>query len=226
MMKYKMLMDAYSLFQSSNSVICQNTLFPGQRISPHWHDYFEYEIILSGHTRHIYNGEVYEMSRGYTYLLSYCDYHSFHALDEVGILNIRFRENLLNSSIVKYITQKPNKLICELDETETEKTAAAVLRLGDESANPQVFSDIVKVGIISELIIALIRNFSNDAPEVMPQIIQLAAAYINTNFSNNITLEFAAHELSLSPNYPGTLFKKYMGTSFNEYLNNTRLKYA
>lgn len=166
------------------------------------------------------------MSRGYTYLLSYCDYHSFHALDKVGVLNIRFRENLLNSSIVKYITQKPNKLICELDETETEKTAAAVLRLGDESANPRVFSDIVKVGIISELIIALIRNFSNDATEVMPQIIQLAAAYINTNFSNNITLEFAAHELSLSPNYPGTLFKKYMGTSFNEYLNNTRLKYA
>lgn len=60
----------------------------------------------------------------------------------------------------------------------------------------------------------------------MPQIIQLAAAYINTNFSNNITLEFAAYELSLSSNYPGTLFKKYMGTSFNEYLNNTRLKYA
>ena len=57
------------------------------------------------------------MSRGYTYLLSYCGYHSFHALDEVGVLNIRFRENLLNSSIVKYITQKPNKLICELDET-------------------------------------------------------------------------------------------------------------
>ena len=108
MMKYKMLMDAYSLFQSSNSVICQNTLFPGQRIPPHRHDYFEYEIIFSGHTRHIYNGEVYEMSRGYTYLLSYCDYHSFHALDEVGVLNIRFRENLLNSSIVKYITQKPN----------------------------------------------------------------------------------------------------------------------
>ena len=60
----------------------------------------------------------------------------------------------------------------------------------------------------------------------MSQIIQLAAAYINTNFKNNITLEFAAHELSLSPNYLGTLSKKHRGTSFNEYLNNTRLKYA
>ena len=35
-----------------------------------------------------------------------------------------------------------------------------------------------------------------------------------------------ANRFSVSVNYLGSLFKKNMGTSFNEYLNNVRLRYA
>lgn len=225
-MKYKMLMDACNLFQDSDVIICKTVLSPGQRIPPHWHDYFEYETVLSGHARHIYNGKAYSMERGYTYLLSYCDYHSFHSVDNVTVLNVRFRESMLNRSILKHITQKPNKLICALSEEETEKVADSIMRLNNEVINPKAFSDIIKTGIISDLVISLIRHSANECPRTMPHIIQLAITYINTNFRDGLTLEHAAHALSLSPNYLGALFKKHTGASFSEYLNRTRLKYA
>lgn len=225
-MKYKMLMDACNLFQDSDVIICKTVLSPGQRIPPHWHDYFEYETVLSGHARHIYNGKAYSMERGYTYLLSYCDYHSFHSVDNVTVLNVRFRESMLNRSILKHITQKPNKLICALSEEETEKIADSIMRLNNEVINPKAFSDIIKTGIISDLVISLIRHSANECPGTMPHIIQLAVTYINTNFRDGLTLEHAAHALSLSPNYLGALFKKHTGASFSEYLNRTRLKYA
>lgn len=53
-----------------------------------------------------------------------------------------------------------------------------------------------------------------------------ALRIINERFSDNITLPSLAEELSVSPQYLSTVFKKNVGISFIEHLNNVRLRRA
>ena len=112
------------------------------------------------------------------------------------------------------------------NESEINEITSKIKVLDKETSNPQIYTDIIKSSIISELVVLLIRSSSDSADENIPQLIQQAVVYVNTNFGEKLTLGGLAKELSVSVNYLGSLFKKYLKTSFNEYLNNIRLKYA
>lgn len=225
-MNKKILMNICDLFNDTDIILKDSIITAGCSVFPHWHDYFEFEIILSGHAEQIYNGEKYVMGRGCAYLLSYCDFHSFKAIDDVHLLNIRFKENLVNTDLLRYITLKPNQLICTVKEDETCNIIKGFDRLKEETSDPKIFGSSVITGILSDFIILLIRRTSGGKAESLPMITQQAAAYINTHFRDQISLSEVASQLSVSVNYLGTIFKKHLGASFNDYLNNVRLKYA
>ncbi|MFW2490247.1 response regulator transcription factor [Clostridium chromiireducens] len=56
--------------------------------------------------------------------------------------------------------------------------------------------------------------------------IEIAKAYINNNFMNNITLNEVAEHVQLNTSYFSNLFKKESGMNFSDYLLNIRLKRA
>ena len=223
---YKRLKDISGLLDRRGIIIADSYLPKGTKVSLHWHDYFEYEIILDGELKQIYNGESFEMSRGWAYLMSYHDCHEVIAAADTRLLNIRFNEKPLPDEILNYITVKPNRLICEFGEDETISVISAIERLGREISGTEIFRDVISRGIISELLIMLIRRSGGNADKSVPRLIQRAAACINTEFREKISLEMLANRFSVSVTYLGSLFKKNMGTSFNEYLNNVRLRYA
>lgn len=223
---YKRLKDIAGLLDRRGIIIADSYLPKGTEVPLHWHDYFEYEIILNGKLHQVYNGEGYEMGRGRAYLMSYHDCHEVKAEEDVRLLNIRFNEKLLPSEILNYITVKPNRLICEFDEKETVSIIAAIERLGREISGTEIFREVISRGIMTELLVMMIRRSNGVAQPPVPQLIQRAAACINTEFREKISLEMLAERLSVSVNYLGSLFKKNMGTSFNEYLNNVRMRYA
>lgn len=53
-----------------------------------------------------------------------------------------------------------------------------------------------------------------------------AIQYIQSNFHNKLSLEDVAGKLFIHPDYFSRLFKREMGISFVEYVNNTRIEYA
>lgn len=57
-------------------------------------------------------------------------------------------------------------------------------------------------------------------PEVMSEIID----YIDTNFSNDLSLKQISSRFYLNTAYLGQLFKKYLGENFNDYLNKRRIR--
>ena len=79
---------------------------------------------------------------------------------------------------------------------------------------------------INEIVISMIRKATCNEIIATPLPIQQAIAYINEHFLEQITLKDLAKQLSFSPNYLGMLFKKQTNSTFNEYLNTLRLKYA
>lgn len=58
------------------------------------------------------------------------------------------------------------------------------------------------------------------------RMISKAMDYIGKHFSENITLQALAKEVSLNPSYLSRVFKQVTGKSFKEYLNNVRIEEA
>jgi two-component system response regulator YesN len=56
--------------------------------------------------------------------------------------------------------------------------------------------------------------------------IQQAALFINDNYRTDIRLEAVAREIGMSPSHFSRIFKKVMGLSYQDYLNNRRITKA
>ena len=134
-MNYKMLMDIKDLLDNCDLVVREKSVPKGKVIPPHWHNYLELEIITGGRAVQVYNGEKYQLCRGSMYMLSYCDYHSFSATDELSLISIRFKESLLNNSIAKHINIKPNRLIHNFNESEINEIISKIKVLDKETSN-------------------------------------------------------------------------------------------
>lgn len=226
-MNSKRLVDISDLFKKSNLLIRDKIVPAGEGVNPHWHNYFELEIIAEGKAEHIYNGNKYIAEKGSAHLLSYCDFHSFWAVEDVHLLNLRFKENLLPEELANQTMLKPNKLFCTFSKKELSDAEEKIKLLQSEVKNPSVFGQTLISSVVCELVISIIRKSgAHEFEETSSPVIQQALAYINSNFREKLTLTETANHLSVSVNYLGTLFKKYLKTNFNEYLNQTRLKYA
>jgi AraC-like DNA-binding protein/ligand-binding sensor protein len=88
---------------------------------------------------------------------------------------------------------------------------------------------------LKDLSIAVLSNGQKDHPSpgrgtagisMNRQVIEKACAFINSNFSRDITLEDVARAVFLSPNYFSSLFKKVAGCSFKSYLVRQRMDAA
>jgi len=65
-----------------------------------------------------------------------------------------------------------------------------------------------------------LRNYSDTKP------IRLAKKYIAENYQNPVTLEDVAAHVNFSPTYFSSIFKKYIGMGFHEYLTEIRVEQA
>lgn len=69
-------------------------------------------------------------------------------------------------------------------------------------------------------------SITNQGYKGNSSIIIKTCRYINKNYMNKITLKMVADELFTNSSYLSTLFKKEMGTSFTEYINDIRVRHA
>ena len=92
-----------SLRQDKDYYIEQNFIKKGEYFSPHWHDYFELEIVLGGEGEHIYNNTKYMLSRGSIYLMSYYDFHELKAREDMQMLKLQFNENVLPDKLNDFL---------------------------------------------------------------------------------------------------------------------------
>lgn len=206
-------------FYLSHQTIKAGTAFP-----LHWHDYLEFELILSGKAKHVYNNTVYEVASGSAYMMSYYDFHSLTALSDVELYSIHFTKDLLHPDLVRFFDF--NRFRCHFDPEETRELVQKLRTLYKEAQNRSAFYKIIVQNILSELVILIMRKTATSIEHAAPLPVHQAVAYINEHFTANLTLRDLAERLSFSPNYLGQLFREQTGRTFNEYLNTVRLKYA
>ena len=190
----------------------------------HWHDFIEFEIILSGCAKHIYNDKELVVKEGDAYMMCYYDFHELTAITDVVLYSIHFNKDILASEIAQFLDY--NKFSCHFEEVETNQIVQRIDMLVKEMNQKQTFQSLIIRNIVNELVVSMIRNCSKNNMQSTPLPLQRAVAYLNEHFLEKITLEELATQLSFTSNYIGKLFKQELGCSFNEYLNTLRLKYA
>lgn len=196
----------------------------GVRIPLHWHEFLEFEIVVSGTAKHIYNQQEYLLIRGSAYMTSYHDFHELLALTDLDMYCIHFTKQLLPPDLARFLDY--NQFHCQLSETETSWVLQHIEELLAELHTSRPLRSLMIKNLFSEIIIMMIRKSNPKEREKLPLPIQQVLAYINENFRNKLTLGQVSEHFSFSPNYLGQLFKQQMNCTFNEYLHTLRLKYA
>ncbi|BCG59645.1 hypothetical protein PUR_30700 [Paenibacillus sp. URB8-2] len=74
------------------------------------------------------------------------------------------------------------------------------------------------MGILREFLAIVQNSRGNKHAEVTDKCL----GYIETHFSEDISLEHAANLLFFSPNYLSIIFKSRLGVSFTKYLSDCR----
>ncbi len=215
-----------SLQNNKDYYIEERFISKGEYFSPHWHDYFELEIVLGGGGEHIYNNTSYMLHRGSIYLMSYYDFHELKAREDMQILKLQFNENVLPNELNDFLFLSHNRFCCSVDENEVQHIIKLFDILKREESRGGLFSEMLIKNLIAEIIITVIRNSSQNEDTVIPSLLQNAVAYVRNNFRKPLTLRLLAKHCNVTPNYLGLQFTKKMGISFSDYLNTVRLRYA
>lgn len=212
-------------FDEKYGFVCFKQEFPAGTTFPlHWHDFIEFEFVVSGTAKHILNEEEYTLERGSAHILNYYDFHEITVTSDIVLYCIHFDKSMLHPKVFEFLNY--NNFHYKFDETETVKITERIYELIAEKKSADTLRNIMIRNLINELIITMIRKCSPAQIEPAPLPIQQAVSYLNEHFYEKITLEEMAKELNFSANYIGKLFKSQMKCSFNEYVNTLRLKHA
>ena len=192
----------------------------------HWHDFYEMEILQSGTIFHSFNNHSETIGAGEAYICSYYDCHAFTTITDTTVFCITFDENAFDPKLHQFLSQNLFELKCHFDERELNEITEKLERMVAEYDIELMFKDLYMLNLVSEIVISIIRKCTNNQKITPPKIIQQVIGYMYANFRSDISVISLAKKFSISPNYLGSLFKKWMHTSIAKYLNSIRIKYA
>lgn len=207
-----------------SKIVCDiHMLHKGYVSEIHWHDFFELEVVLEGRGYNTLNGERYEIVPGSAFLLAYNDFHTVNAQTDLKIYNIAFTHDSISTEIMNVLTHYGN-MTCTLGINDLKEFENQMKFAERQKENP-VFYRILKKNCLESLLIKMITE-SSGSRSPFSSVVQKAVLIINNEFRNDISLEYVASKLFLTPNYLGTIFKESVGCSFRNYLKALRMRYA
>lgn len=210
---------------SNNAFSIHRRNYPtGIQFAPHWHDYLELEILVSGSIEHSHNNTTYICEPGSAYILSYHDYHGMRFLSDSVLYCIQFNNNFLDKKLSHYL--QSNGVLYQFKPTELNKVILQLEEIYDHADTEFPFYDLILKTTLTDIILQMIKGTLLHKIPSSPLPIQQVIAYIADNYLQKITLDDIARKYAFSTAYLGQLFKKQTGYTFNEYLNLLRLKHA
>ncbi|GBF75166.1 AraC family transcriptional regulator [Paenibacillus sp. 598K] len=207
-----------------------------QRLEVHWHEFFELGFVTMGEGKHVINGHSLSARKGMLFLLTPADFHEMIPAPGTTLVhyNLIFSDKLLDKELYRLLFAQYRKhLVCQLSEEDYGAIAAEFERIHREQEQIAALEAgrIVK-GAIERLLIELMRR--SGLPEGAGPLEQASdqheigatIAFLRLHFREPLTLEAAAREAGLSPNYFSTRFRQYTGVTYQHFLQNLRLQFA
>lgn len=192
----------------------------------HWHSYYEIEIILSGSGKYIINNTEYDISPHNIFFLNPTDFHCLEVEGTTELINISFDNNMLDYKDMTVLVSDTNRRFYtfEPDGHERVLNAANILLHEFETGGDcqkQILQYVVK---------CLLRKNVASGEEVESfehnSGIRKAIVYMETHFSEKITLGDVAGAAGYHPTYFSQLFARVTGETYIDMLTRLRLGHA
>lgn len=190
-------------------------------ISLHWHNIYEFDIILSGTGEVICNGQLFQLRPGLVCLLSPADFHEYCNCRDVSLINLQFRENEISYEVLSsYLQQKTRAVYTE------EKALQALITLCDLLGGTGGSHRGCYDKRLLECAMLLFLDQGTEKtqqPETVASI-HKAIMYVDSHFWENPRMGDVAAMFYLNETYFCRLFKKTAGVSYKTYLRQRKLK--
>lgn len=216
---------------ASHGYICRKHVFEdGYKSTLHWHGFVELEFFIDGTGTHKYNNSTFQIKSGDVWVLSTDDSHQLDLHKGMKSVNIAVNPDILHDKLKKHLSIF-HPLHCNFNKEEALAFSEKVDILWNEQEQQNILSRVKANAIINDMLVDVVRKAALDNTLSNNHFANNGVAnnmlkYLQANFKNDISLPELASEFSFTPNYCGQILKKATGISFNDYLNNLRVKYA
>lgn len=206
-----------------------------EKIDTHWHDFFEMGCIVSGMGRHVVNGQSFRLQPGMVFLLTTADFHELipDEGETIELFDFIFNDSLMRPAIYETVLGHSGQLIHTFDSEHAQEMESEFTLLWGESQHWQFGSEILVQGSFERIVVHLVRQLEpnrlgdrNESKETIHPSIRKALLYIQHHFRKPLSLADAADYAGLSANYFSECFRRQVGISFQDYLNERRLQFA
>ena len=204
----------------------------GEISSLHYHDEFEFILVLSGSITARVDEFDYAVKAGETLFVNSGVPHSTYAAEPYDYLLLQFREkDFIHSEaqkILKYSTRLSNLQEASARIISSPELALTIKEMFSEKKKGDVAYDFyIKGGIYKTLGYLYREGIIMNAEEAFRtkevEKITPVLSYINTHYNEDITLEYVSAMLGFDSSYFCRIFKAAVGATFTEYLNFVRI---
>ena len=190
-------------------------------ISLHWHNVYEFDIVLSGSGEMICNGQTWQIRRGLVSLLSPADFHEYRDCSDVSIVNVQFSEKGIGYEILSSYLQQKTALIYANEQALQDLITICALLDGNTTGSHRDLYD-------KKLLECAMLLFLNQSAEQMQRQevvapIHKAVMYVDSHFRENPQMGDVAAMFYLNETYFSRLFKKTTGVNYKTYLRQRKL---
>lgn len=195
----------------------------------HMHDFYEIELIVSGSTDEIINGNRIKASEGDIFLITPETYHLLENEKDLSLISIAITTNFTNIELLNgFVNENSDKVFHrKLSENDYDFVISLFDRMAESIKEENPYNSQIAKSCVN-LIISLILGNEEMGIKLSQNIavIKNAMNYIRSNYANNPTLGQVAEHVNISKNYFSVLFKENAGISFKQFLNDVKLNNA
>lgn len=199
-----------------------------QKFSLHWHEYYEAEILLTGHATEYVNEKIIEKDKGAFSILTPSACHSVELDENALLVNIRMRKRFFDSfeELRKKIELPGGHISGTLSPKDFRDVISVCQIVRDDFEKTNLLSEPNK-SLVFYILQKLVENMTvSSQSKPAEKRISDILFYLNHNFTQKITVESTAKEFGFEKNYFGKKFYSQVGMSLNNYVNSTRLNYG
>lgn len=205
-------------------------------VAPHWHDYIEIIYILTGSLKVIINSRQELLEPDSMIIIGSNHIHATLSDDPQTTAYVL-------QLAVSFLQQTNNQYENFLYDTAINSQTDTCSRLPtikdllcsfyNLEKDPNPFENLKKTALLYDSVYTFSRYFSckhqaraeRFHAETYSRLTEITS-YINTHYSEDISLESTAHRVGLSPAYLSRFFRKYIGITFSDYIDMVRLDAA
>lgn len=201
----------------------------------HWHEFYEITFILDGYGSQVLNGQQKLLQPGTIFFLVPTDIHQVSPApgSTLELFNVMFTDELFTEDLQQLLFKENLEYYTIVEDDQYKAVEAAFCTIRRELLQKKAGYNIVLKGALEHIAVELVRSCQENSdkaalgqPGLQSPSIQRALTYIHNSYRKPLTLEEAAEQAQLAPNYFSECFHKATGVSFQNYLHNLRMKFA